>query len=118
MQSNGNGFALGLNLYGQLGDGTTSSAWSPEYVPSLTSLYTHARPASTYTYNGDGLRQTKTVNNTTTTAAYDLSSGLPLQIEDGSNAYIYGPDDVPIEEGEYVVRARTAWRSYKMYDVD
>ncbi len=98
IQTNGSTIAVGLNLYGQLGDGTTATAYSPEYVPSLTSVYTHARPPSTYTYNGDGLRQAKTVNNTTTTAAYDLSGALPLQIEDGPNAYIYGPNGVPIEE--------------------
>jgi RHS repeat-associated protein len=54
--------------------------------------------ANSYTYNGDSLRVSKTVAGITTTAAYDFSGHLPVQIEDGPNAYIYGPDDVPVEE--------------------
>lgn len=51
-----------------------------------------------YTNDGDGLRQTKTVNNSLTNETYDLSGSLPLMIEDGPNAYITGPEGLPIEQ--------------------
>lgn len=51
-----------------------------------------------YAYDGDGLRQTKTSNNSLTNHAYDLSGGLPLMITDGPNAYITGPGGLPIEQ--------------------
>lgn len=51
-----------------------------------------------YLYNGDGLRMSKTVGTTTTTAAWDLSGSLPLQIADGSTYYVYGPEGLPLEQ--------------------
>lgn len=51
-----------------------------------------------YTYNADGLRQTKTVNGELTHEVYDLSGGLSAMIEDGPTAYVTGPDGLPIEQ--------------------
>jgi hypothetical protein len=53
--------------------------------------------ADVFTYDADGLRQTKTTNNTLTNQAWDLADGLPLMIEDGPTAYITGPGGLPIE---------------------
>ena len=53
---------------------------------------------ATYLYNGAGLRMSKTVGGTTSLAAWDLSGSLPLQIEDGSTYYIYGPGGLPLEQ--------------------
>ncbi len=65
--------------------------------PDHTST-TGATVSDQYSYDGNGLRQTKTTNNILTNEAYDLSEPLPLMIEDGPTAYIYGPDGLPIEQ--------------------
>ena len=54
--------------------------------------------ATTYAYNGDGLRMSKTVSGNTTYQVWDVSSGLPLIIKDGSTAYVTGPGGLPIEQ--------------------
>jgi RHS repeat-associated protein len=51
-----------------------------------------------YTYNGDGLRMSKSVNGTTTQFTYDTTGGTPLLLTDGTHDYIYGPDGLPIYE--------------------
>lgn len=97
VQDTGALVAFGYNYYGEIGDGTTTNAKTPEHISSVN-LLQHVAPASVYTYDGDGQRQTKTVNNILTNSGYDIAEGLPLQITDGANAYIYGPAGVPIEE--------------------
>ena len=45
----------------------------------------------TYTYRGDGLRSTKTVTTTNTlTYTWDINSGLPEVLQDGTWSYVYG----------------------------
>ena len=44
---------------------------------------------STYTYRGDGLRDSRTVGMTTTTFTWDVNAGLPVVLDDGSQ-YLYG----------------------------
>jgi RHS repeat-associated protein len=51
-----------------------------------------------YAYNGDGLRMSKTVGGMTTPFTWDLSNELPLLLEDGTNAYVYGPGGLPLEQ--------------------
>jgi RHS repeat-associated protein len=51
-----------------------------------------------YTYNGDGLRMTKTSSGTTAYFAWDVAEGLPLVLNDGTNSYIYGAGGYPIEQ--------------------
>ena len=41
-----------------------------------------------FAYDGDGTRTSKTVGSTTTPYLYDSESGLPLLVDDGSNAYL------------------------------
>lgn len=74
---------------------------------NLSSYGTGDSSAVSYSYNGDGLRMTKTLapvndlqkSETTTFAfAWDLSEPLPLVLSDGTNSYLYGPDDLPIEQ--------------------
>jgi hypothetical protein len=49
---------------------------------------------TTYTYNGDGLRISRSSGGTTTTHAWDVAAGLPqvLQETTGANtkSYVYG----------------------------
>jgi RHS repeat-associated protein len=53
---------------------------------------------ATYTYNGDGLRATKTTGGSTNYFGWDPTSSPPLLLSDGTNNYIYGPDNLPIEQ--------------------
>jgi RHS repeat-associated protein len=53
---------------------------------------------ATYAYDGGGLRTSKTVSSTTTPFTYDTAEGLPLITDDGTNAYIYGPGGMLIEQ--------------------
>jgi RHS repeat-associated protein len=52
----------------------------------------------TYAYNGDGLRTSQTIAGTTSYFTWDTTEQLPLILNDGSNSYIYGPDDLPVEQ--------------------
>jgi len=54
--------------------------------------------AGSYSYNGDGLRMSKTANGTTSQYLWDSSAGLPLVVKDGSTAYVYGPGGLPLEQ--------------------
>lgn len=51
-----------------------------------------------YAYNGDGLRMAKTVGAKTTPFTWDVSGGLASILEDGTNAYVYGPGGLPVEQ--------------------
>ncbi len=52
----------------------------------------------TYGYNGDALRASQTLFGTTTYMAWEEGIPLPLLLTDGTNSYIYGPKDLPIEQ--------------------
>jgi RHS repeat-associated protein len=82
--------AWGLNASGQLGNGTTTNSLTPTPVTGL--------PQTTYTYDGDGLRATTASNGTTQHFAWNLSSGLPLLLTDGSVNYIYDDSGTPVEQ--------------------
>ena len=51
-----------------------------------------------YTYDGTNLRQTQTINGTKTNLTWDTTEPLPVILEDETNSYIYGPDNLPIEQ--------------------
>ncbi len=52
----------------------------------------------TYAYNGEQLRISQTIAGTTTYMAWDTTEELPLLLNDGTNSYIYGPNDLPVEQ--------------------
>jgi RHS repeat-associated protein len=52
---------------------------------------------ASYTYDADGLRTSKTTSSGTTNFTWDDSAGLPRLLIDGTDNYIYGPLDEPIE---------------------
>jgi RHS repeat-associated protein len=60
-------------------------------------LTSYASTAS-YAYNGDGLRTAKTVSGVTTAETWDTSAAVPTLLLDGSTAYIYGADGLPLEQ--------------------
>jgi hypothetical protein len=53
---------------------------------------------ASYTYNGDGLRMSKTVNSAATAFSWDKSGSLQLMLADGDDYYIYGADSQPLEK--------------------
>ncbi len=54
--------------------------------------------SATYVYDGNGLRQSKNVNGTTTNFTWDTSSSIPRLLSDGTNKYLYGPDGQPFAQ--------------------
>ena len=61
-------------------------------------LTAHSTANASYTYNGDGVRTTKTVAGATTGVTWDVAQGLPLLLVDGTTNYVYGPGGLPIEQ--------------------
>jgi RHS repeat-associated core domain len=51
-----------------------------------------------YAYNGDGLRMSKTVKGLTTSFAWSEAEGMPELLQSGATSYIYGPEEMPIEQ--------------------
>jgi RHS repeat-associated protein len=52
-----------------------------------------------YTYNGEDLRASETINGTTNHLAWDMAElELPLILSNGTNSIIYGPNNMPVEQ--------------------
>jgi RHS repeat-associated protein len=96
--------------YDELGDRTKTT---PEKGPATTYGYNQggeltsaerpkegetAKIEDSYTYDGNGLRASQTINGTTTYLAWDIADELPLIVSDGTNSYLYGPYGQPIEQ--------------------
>jgi RHS repeat-associated protein len=86
--------------YNQRGDRTSETAGGT----ALSLSYDQANQLIgvggniSYTYNGDGLRISKAVKGTTTQFVWSEAGELPQLLQSGSTYYIYGPEDVPIEQ--------------------
>ena len=52
----------------------------------------------TYTYDANNLRQTQTISGTKTNLTWDTAEPIPVILTDETNSYIYGPNDLPIEQ--------------------
>jgi len=75
------------------------TTYTYDQADNLTAYITPAGATSTYTYNGDGLRATKTpAGGGQQSLAWDTHAGSPLLLSDGTNAYIYGPEGRPVEQ--------------------
>ncbi|HEX6699542.1 MAG TPA: RHS repeat-associated core domain-containing protein [Gaiellaceae bacterium] len=95
--SDGTVKAWGRNAEGELGDGTTTVRLTPVTTSGLSGVKPGGA-AVTYTYDGDGLRATKTSNGATLKFAWSLSGGIPLPLTDGSTNYVYDDTGVAIEQ--------------------
>jgi RHS repeat-associated protein len=51
-----------------------------------------------YGYDGGDLRTSQTVSGATTYLAWDMAGEVPLILEDGVNAYLYGPSGLVLEQ--------------------
>ena len=54
----------------------------------------------TYTYDGNNLRQSQTINGTKTNLTWDTAEEetVPVILSDESNFYIYGPENIAVEQ--------------------
>jgi RHS repeat-associated protein len=91
--------------YDQLGERTSSTpigssptTYSYDQAGRLIAYTPPSGPATTFAYNGDGLRASKTTGSTTANFTWDTTAPLALILDDGRDSYIYGPDDIPIEQ--------------------
>jgi RHS repeat-associated protein len=53
---------------------------------------------STYSYNGDGLRMSKTVSGVAEPFIWDMADGMPVIIQDGTTRYLTGINGLPLEQ--------------------
>lgn len=92
----GNPTSVGLNTSGQLGNGTETTPTNTVQVNNLQDV--RALAPATYAYDGDGLRAASTVAGGTRQYAWDQTASNPLLLTDGSTNYIYGAEDLPVEQ--------------------
>jgi RHS repeat-associated protein len=52
----------------------------------------------TFTYDGNNLRQSQTINGTLKHLTWDTAEPIPIILTEETNNYIYGPEDLPIEQ--------------------
>jgi RHS repeat-associated protein len=51
-----------------------------------------------YTYDANNLRQTQTINGIKTNLTWDTAEEIPVILNDETNNYIYGPENLPVEQ--------------------
>ena len=100
VSTGGTVWAWGQNNVGELGDGApdTSSDSGLVQVSNLTGVTPVAQNQITYAYDGTGLLASRTTATGTQPFTWDEAQGTPLILSDGTNSYIYGPGEVPIEQ--------------------
>ncbi|WP_448058499.1 RHS repeat-associated core domain-containing protein [Cellulomonas hominis] len=76
---------------------TTTATYSWNQAGELTSAATPSG-AATYVYDGDGLRVSVTSSGTTVHSTWDHRPDLPVLLDDGATAYVYGPGNLPLEQ--------------------
>jgi RHS repeat-associated protein len=59
---------------------------------------TTAKIEDAYGYNGNGLRISQTISGTTSYLAWDTAEEIPVLLSDGTNNYVYGPGNLPVEQ--------------------
>ncbi|HEY5274299.1 MAG TPA: RHS repeat-associated core domain-containing protein, partial [Acidimicrobiales bacterium] len=76
----------------------TSDAYTYNPANELTGVVPSSGSFSSYVDDGNGLLQGETTASTTTNYTWSVQPSLPLMLSDGTDYYIYGPDDNPIEQ--------------------
>ncbi len=88
--------------YGYNQNGDRVSETSPSGTVTLS--YDQANrllsftPNAHYSYDGDSLRASKTVDGTTTQFTWDKSGSVPLLLQSGDTSYIYGLNGASVEQ--------------------
>jgi RHS repeat-associated protein len=68
--------------------------------------YAAGSASASYSYNGDGLRMSKTVGKATTGFAWDANVEMPLLLQAGKTSYVYGPEGLPLEQ---ISKSKPEW---------
>lgn len=89
--------------------GPTTYAWNE--AKQLTGVTTPSTSA-TYTYDGAGLLHQEHTSSGTTSFLWNPVAAVPQLVEDGTNAYLYGPGSTPFEQ----VNLATGAVSYLLFD--
>jgi RHS repeat-associated protein len=92
--------SYGYNQIGERVTNTTKSGQTTTYAYDEAGDLIQVKSPTlnvNYAYDGDGLRTSQTKGKTSYTT-WDIHAGLPLILSDEKNNYIYGPDDLPIEQ--------------------
>jgi RHS repeat-associated protein len=91
--------------YNELGERTGSTpnsgndtSYGYDQAGRLTGYTPATGDPTAFAYDGDGLRASKTTASATTTFTWDQTTAIPLVLGDGTNSYIYGPDNLPVEQ--------------------
>jgi RHS repeat-associated protein len=75
----------------------TSDSYTYNMANELTGVVPSSGSFTSYVYDGNGLLQSETTASTTN-YTWNVQGSLPLLLSDGTNYYIYGPGDNPIEQ--------------------
>ena len=80
----------------------SASALSYNGANELTTFEVGSGPTTSYAYDGNGLRQSKTTGSATTQFTWNDSGALPVLLQETSGfsvtSYIYGPTGLPLAE--------------------
>ncbi len=102
--------SAGGTTYGYDNNGNQTSrgadAFTWDHEDRLTRA-TVAGATTTYAYNGDGLRMSKTTAGVTTSYTWDVAAGLPVILQAGTNTYRLPPR--PRLDGKSGRRRRRSW---------
>jgi RHS repeat-associated protein len=77
---------------------SASAAYAYSPAAALASVTLPTGESIAYTADGDGLRQSRTSDNTTVHFLWSTASDIPLLLDDGESTFIYGPTTTPIAQ--------------------
>jgi len=97
-RSNNTSLTFSYDSDGNRVQSKTQSGTTTSYTYDEANRLTGYAGSTTYAYNGDGLRMSKTASRKTTAFAWDTAESLPLQLTDATTNYVYGPGGVPLEQ--------------------
>jgi RHS repeat-associated protein len=103
----GTGVGYGYDELGERTKRTPTSGPATTYAYNESGVLTSVtRPEEgevapindSYTYNGDRLRVSETTPTATRYWTWDVAGRLPVIVDDGRNSYVYGPQNLPVEQ--------------------
>ena len=86
---------VGLSAQGKVSANALTSA--TDITLDVQGWFIPAGQTTTYRYNGDGLRASKTTDGDTISYTYNTATPVPQLLTDGDTDYIYGPTGTPLE---------------------
>lgn len=75
-----------------------STSYEYDAANSLASVELPSGTNVGYTSDGDGLRQSRTVDSSTQAFVWNVNAAIALLLDDGEHRYVYGPTSTPIAQ--------------------